>query len=242
MDNQGWMPKHVGSSQVKGDNLRLMQSLLSSRCILMVSAKAADPGHGTQGSVVDRPRGSRRLSGKKPELRLADCVQVMMAMMLVMLAGMPECTAFRAYDCNNQSAQIEQYSLLDPEPCGNSTETSCRSRRSGWCRSPGCPASQTVKSTYCRFQRCSGPERYGKFHDPIMFEPVDCRQAAKTGRFKLNGKDYPFKMNVRKSVIVNLVGGLDNNGNCKVGLFEVKGVPQKSLMATGMYEIYVRQE
>jgi len=24
MDNQGWMPKHVGSSQVEGDNLRLM--------------------------------------------------------------------------------------------------------------------------------------------------------------------------------------------------------------------------
>jgi hypothetical protein len=43
----------------------------------------------------------------------------MMAMMLVMLAGMPECTDFRAYDCNNRSAQIEQYSLLNPEPCGN---------------------------------------------------------------------------------------------------------------------------
>jgi hypothetical protein len=24
MDNQGWMPKHVGSSRVEGDNLRLM--------------------------------------------------------------------------------------------------------------------------------------------------------------------------------------------------------------------------
>jgi hypothetical protein len=42
-----------------------------------------------------------------------------MAMMLVMLAGMPECTAFRAYDCNYQSTQIEQYSILDPKPCGN---------------------------------------------------------------------------------------------------------------------------
>jgi hypothetical protein len=58
-------------------------------------------------------------SKKRQELRLADCVQVMMAMMLVMLAGMPECTAFRAYDCNNQNAQIKQYSLLDPESCGN---------------------------------------------------------------------------------------------------------------------------
>ena len=40
-------------------------------------------------------------------------------MMLLMLAGLPECAAFRAYDCNSQSSLIEQYSLLDPEPCGN---------------------------------------------------------------------------------------------------------------------------
>ncbi len=96
MDNQGWMPKHVGSSQVEGDNLRLMQSMVSPRCILMGSAKAVDPGDGTQGSAGDRPRGSSQPRRRKLELRLADCVQVMMAMMLVMLAGMPECTAFRA--------------------------------------------------------------------------------------------------------------------------------------------------
>jgi hypothetical protein len=232
MGNQGWMPKHVGSSRIEGDNLRLMQSLLSPRCILMGSAKAADPGDGTQGSARDRPRESRRPSGKKLELRLADGVQVMMAMMLVMLAGMPECTAFRAYDCNNQSSQIEQYSLLAPSRAatwrrctpssGSSTEKSCRSRRSGWCRLPG-----------ARRPRRSS-RRYEKFHDPIVIDSADCRLAAKTGRFKLNGKDYPFEMNVRRSVIVNLVGVLDNNGNCEVRLFEVNGVPQKSQMATAM--------
>jgi hypothetical protein len=94
MDNQGWMPKHVGSSQVEGDKLRLMQSMLSPRCILMGSAKMVDPGDGTQGSVRDRPRGSRRPSGKRPALRLANSVQAMMAMMLFMLVGLPECTAF----------------------------------------------------------------------------------------------------------------------------------------------------
>jgi hypothetical protein len=51
---------------------------------------------------------------KQQELLLTDYVQVMLTMMLVLLAGMLECTAFQAYDCNNQSAQIEQYSLLDP--------------------------------------------------------------------------------------------------------------------------------
>ncbi len=101
---------------------------------------------------------------------------------------------------------------------------------------------QTIKSAYCGFQCRSGVERYEKFHEPIMIEPADCRLAAKTGRFKLNGKDYPFEMNVRRSVIVNLVGGLDNNSNCEVGLFEVNVVLLKGQVATAMYEIYVRQE
>ncbi len=42
-----------------------------------------------------------------------------MTMTLLLLAGLPGCMAFRAFDCNSQSSQIEQYSLLDPEPCGN---------------------------------------------------------------------------------------------------------------------------
>jgi hypothetical protein len=49
-------------------------------------------------------------------------------------------------------------------------------------------------------------------------------------------------MNVRRSLIANLVEGLDNNGNCKVGLFAVNRMPLKSQMATAMYEVYVRQE
>jgi hypothetical protein len=36
-----------------------------------------------------------------------------------LLAGTWKTSAFQAYDCNNQSAQVEQYSLLDPELSGN---------------------------------------------------------------------------------------------------------------------------
>ncbi len=43
-------------------------------------------------------------------------------------------------------------------------------------------------------------------------------------------------------MIVNLVGGLDNNGNCEVGLFEINGVPLQGQVTTAMYEIYVHQE
>jgi hypothetical protein len=43
----------------------------------------------------------------------------MLTVMLVLLLRTQEDAAFRAYDCNNQSVQIEQYSLLDLEPYGN---------------------------------------------------------------------------------------------------------------------------
>ncbi len=139
-------------------------------------------------------------------------------MMLFMLVGLPECTAFRAFDCNKQSSQIEQYSLLDPEPCGNMEKVDAivrelygeivQIKKEQLVQVTRCTTTQTIKSTYCGFQSRSGPERYTKFHDPFMIEPADCRQAAKTGQFKLGGKDYPFEMNVRRSVIVNLVGGL----------------------------------
>jgi hypothetical protein len=149
----------------------------------------------------------------------------MMTMMLVMLAGMPECTAFRAYDCNNQSSQIEQYSLLDPEPYGNMEKVHTIERelygeivqikKERLVQVTRCMATQTIKSTYCGFQSRSGPERYAKFHDPIVIEPANCRLAAKTGRFKLGRKDYPFEMNLRRSVIVNLVGGLKTTATAR---------------------------
>jgi hypothetical protein len=176
----------------------------------------------------------------------------MMTMVVIMLAGLPECAAFRMYDCNNQSSQIEQYSLLDPEPCGNVEKVHAiegelygeivQIKKERLVQVTRCTPTQTIKSVYCGFQSRSGPERYAKFHDPIVIKPADCRMAAKTGRFKLNGKDYPFEMNVRRAIIVDLVGGLDNNGNCEVGLYEVNGVPLRNQMATAMYEIYVRQE
>jgi hypothetical protein len=103
-----------------------------------------------------------------------------------------------------------------------------------------CTTSQTVKLFYCGFQSCSGVKLYEKFHEPLMIKPADCRLAVKTGKFKLNGKEYLFEMNIRRSVVVNLIGGLDNIGNCKVRLFEVNSVPLKSQVATVPYKIYIR--
>ncbi len=43
-------------------------------------------------------------------------------------------------------------------------------------------------------------------------------------------------------MVVNLVGGLDNYGNCEVGLFGVRGMPLRSQVVTAANEIYIRQE
>ncbi len=40
-------------------------------------------------------------------------------MAVLLRVGATRSAAFKAFDCNNASAPIEQYSLLDPEPCGN---------------------------------------------------------------------------------------------------------------------------
>jgi hypothetical protein len=178
MDNQGWMPMHVESSRVEGDNLRLMQSVLNPRCILMGSVRVPDQGSDTQGSAAGSPQAFRRPSGKRPGPQPWNSLRVMMTMMLVMLAGLPECTAFRAYDCNNQSSQIEHYSLLDLEPCGNMEKVLAIERelygeivqiKKEWLvQVTRCTATQTIKSVYCGFQSRSGPERYANFHDPIV--------------------------------------------------------------------------
>jgi hypothetical protein len=203
MDNQGWMPMHVESSWVEGDNLRLMQSVLSPRCILMGSVWVPDQGSDTQGSATGLPQACRRSSGRRPGPQPLNNLEKVHAI---------ERELYR------EIVQIKKERLVQVTRC---------------------TATQTIKSVYCGFQSRSGPERYAKFHDPIVIESADCRMAAKTGCFKLNGKDYPFEMNVRKAIIVDLVGGLDNKGNCEVGLYEVNGIQLRNQMATAMYEIYV---
>jgi hypothetical protein len=120
-------------------------------------------------------------------------------------------------------------------------------RNAGWpyfdCTFRDYPAfKRKFESFQMTYHRGTPTRELFQFHDPITIEPADCRKAAKTGRFKLNGKEHPFEMNVRQGVTVDLVGGLDNYGNCEVGVCDFKGVTLKNQMASAMYEIYVRQE
>ncbi len=48
LDNQRWMPRHVSSSLMEGDNRRLMQSVLGPTCMLMGRAAITAPAEANQ--------------------------------------------------------------------------------------------------------------------------------------------------------------------------------------------------
>ena len=119
-------------------------------------------------------------------------------MMMLMLAGLPECVAFCAFNCDSQSSQIEQYSLLDPEPCGNMEKVHAIERelygeivqikKEQLVQVTRCTATQTVKSVYCGWQSRMGPERYAKFHDLITIEPATAGERPRRGASSSMGR------------------------------------------------------
>jgi hypothetical protein len=176
-----------------------------------------------------------------------------MMMMAVLLAvGTTRATAFKAFDCNNGSAPIEQNSLLDPEPCGNMQKVHAVERdlhgeivqikKERLVQVTKCIVFETITSTYCGFQSRAGVPRYVKFRTPLTIEPSDCRLSAKLGRIKINGKEHPFEMGVKTDFSVYLVGGLDAQGNCEVGAYEVDGEMLTNQVVLASYEVDIRQE
>ncbi len=118
--------------------------------------------------------------------------------MAVLLAvGATRATAFKAFDCNKGSAPIEQYSLLDPEPCGNMQKVHVVERdlhgeivqikKERLVQVTKCIMFETITSTFCGFQSRAGVPRYVKFRTPLTIEPSNSRLSAKLGRIKING-------------------------------------------------------
>ncbi len=148
-------------------------------------------------------------------------LQKMLAMTLIILVGTLKASAFWAYDCKDQSVKVEQYSLLDLELWEYREKVQAIERelygeimqikKEQLVQVTRCTVTQMIKSTYCGFQSHVGKTRYKNFHEPIVIKLVDCTLAAKAGKFKLNGKEYQFDINVLRSVVINLIRGLDNN-------------------------------
>jgi hypothetical protein len=59
------------------------------------------------------------MARNRPRLGQVDgmSIQRVMTLLALMLNGAPRIYGFQAYDCNNASGPLEQYSLLEPEPC-----------------------------------------------------------------------------------------------------------------------------
>jgi hypothetical protein len=92
----------------------------------------------------------------------------MLAMMLILLEGTRKVLAFWVYDCNNQSAQVEQYSPLDSEMCRNMEKVHAIERKLNGeivqikkeqlVQVTRCTETQMIQSTYCRSQSRTGVE------------------------------------------------------------------------------------
>jgi hypothetical protein len=120
-----------------------------------------------------RRRLSSSRAGGDQEFSHENSMRAMMTMMLLMLAELPECVAFRAFESNSQSSQIEQYSLLDPEPCGNMEKVHAIERelygeivqikKEQLVQVTRCTATQTIKTVSCGWQSRSAPSDTRRF-------------------------------------------------------------------------------
>ena len=98
--------------------------------------------------------------------RGSGCLKKMMVMAVLLAVGTTRATAFKAFDCNNGSAPIEQYSLLDPEPCGNMQKVHAVERdlhgeivqikKERLVQVSKCIVFETITSTFCGFQSRAG--------------------------------------------------------------------------------------
>jgi hypothetical protein len=267
LDNQRWMPRHVSSSLMKGDNLRLMQWVLGPACMLMGRAMRAAPDERNQGSAgapgasahSAREVPMRASPDRQSEWRVrspADprmgCLRKMMAVVVLLAVGATRATAFKAFDCNNGSAPIEQYSLLDLEPCGDMQKVHAierdlhgeivQTKKEGLVQVTKCVVFETITSMFCGFQSRAGVPRYVKFWTPLTIEPSDCRLSAKLGKIRISGKEHPFEKGVKTDFSVYLVGGLDAQGNCEVGAYEVNGEMVTGQVVKASYEVDIKQE
>jgi hypothetical protein len=81
------------------------------------------------------------------------------------------------FDCNNRSSPIKQYSLLDPEPCGNMQKVHAIERdlhreivqikKERLVQVTKCIVFQTIMAMFCGFQSGAGVSNYVKFRTPL---------------------------------------------------------------------------
>jgi hypothetical protein len=179
-------------------------------------------------------------------------VQMVMTLLALMLTGAPQIYGFQAYDCNNASAPLEQYSLLEPEPCPDMLKQHelernlegeiVQLKKECLIHTTRCQVCETIQTKFCGFQSRAGATRYIKLREALNVEPADCRLAEKTGRIKINGKEQVIQIEVSTSFHTYLKGGVDINNNCEVGTYEYDGKEYTKQVVLASYELLLRQE
>ena len=179
-------------------------------------------------------------------------IQRVMTLLALMLTGAPRIYGFQAYDCNNASAPLEQYSLLEPEPCPDMLKQHelernlegeiVQLKKERLIHTTRCQVYETIQSQYCGFQSRAGATRYLKMREALNVEPADCRLAERTGKIKINGKEQVIQIGVSTSFHTYLKGGVDINNDCQVGTYEYGGKEYTKQVVLASYEVLLRQE
>jgi hypothetical protein len=122
----------------------------------------------------------------------------MVVMAVLLTVGATRTTAFKAFDCNNGSAPIEQYSLLDPEPCGNMQKVHAIKRdlhreivqikKKRLIQVTKCIVFQTIMAMFCGFQSRAGVPNCTPHSPPTAgFRPSWGRSISAGRSILLNG-------------------------------------------------------
>ncbi len=207
-----------------------------------------------QTSPLNHLQGNMMARNRTPLLGQVDgmSIQRVMTLLALMLTGAPRIYGFQAYDCNNASAPLEQYSLLEPEPCPDMLKQHelernlegeiVQLKNERLLHTTRCQVYETIQTQFCGFQSRAGATQYIKLPEALNVEPADCRLAKKTGRIKINGKEQVIQIGVPTSFHTYLKGRIDINNNCEVGTYEYGGKECTKQVVLASYEVLLRQE
>ncbi len=166
-------------------------------------------------------------------------------LMLLCISGHPA-AGFTAYDCSNRSNIVESYSLLEPDVCANMGKEGevkttvygeiLQIKQDRMIPVFQCIVIEAIISQYCGMFLAAGVARYIRFREPKTLEAWECRQARKSGKIIINGRTFQGKIGATASHSMFLVGGLDDESRCEIGIVTFpNGKALNGQAAQGLY-------
>ena len=177
----------------------------------------------------------------------------MLILLMVSIMSPGTTKGFKAYDCANTSNQVDVYSLLRPAECPPATPVLEGERTvfeeivqiKGERTVPilRCRVLETIVSRYCGFLLAGGVTRYLKWREPRAVAAQDCRDAERTGKLHVRGREFSVTPGMTTSHSMFLAGDLTDSEDCTTRVIEtVTGKTFGAQAAQAVFEIIVSKE